>query len=326
MPRILLVASFPVDQFLRQTPEGGGVWGDFHFTGDPHRGPFDAVVVYDDCPGGVECEAIGRNTLLITGEPPSLRRYRRPFTSQFEHVWTSHRSIRHPQVRYGHEGQPWHYGLYPSQVHGRQMTFSDLASLRAPQKTKLCSVICSSKTTTEDHRQRLEFVRRLQREFGEQIDVFGRGIRPLKDKSDAIYLYKYHVVMENDHSPFYMTEKLTDAFLGWSYPFYFGGREAEFCFPPGSYTAIDIYRPEVAIGIIRDAMAQGTYERQFPILGQARSKVLQELNLMAMLAEFWQNAWQPGDYRPIRLLPKRRSAALAWRHVQRSVTRPGRAA
>ena len=148
----------------------------------------------------------------------------------------------------------------------------------------------------------------------------------MEDKADAIYEYKYHVVMENDHSPFYMTEKLTDALLGWSYPFYFGGREAEFCFPPGSYTAIDIYRPEVAIGIIRDAMAQDTYEQRLVSIREARRKVLYETNFVAMLADFWEAHLHAGAYQPVRLLPKRRSAALAWRHVRRSLVGGNRAA
>lgn len=33
---------------------------------------------------------------------------------------------------------------------------------------------------TEGHRQRLDFVRRLQEHFGERIDVFGRSLRPFE--------------------------------------------------------------------------------------------------------------------------------------------------
>ena len=107
------------------------------------------------------------------------------------------------------------------------------------------------------------------------------------DKADAIWPYKYHIVLENDHSEHFMTEKLTDAFLGWSYPIYFGSSEAYHRFPEGSFTAIDIYQPEQSLAIIRELLDMPTYEAALPAIADARESVLGKNNLFAMLASYW---------------------------------------
>ena len=54
-----------------------------------------------------------------------------------------------------------------------------------------------------------------------ELDIFGRGIRPINDKSEALNKYKYHIVVENFRtSP--LDRKLSDAFLAECLPFYAG--------------------------------------------------------------------------------------------------------
>jgi len=98
-------------------------------------------------------------------------------------------------------------------------------------KSKLMSVITSSKDFTEGHQKRLNFVRRLKDYFGEDIDVFGRGIREVDDKWDAISPYKYHIALENSVYPHYWTEKLGDVYLSGAYPIYYGCLNLEDYFP-----------------------------------------------------------------------------------------------
>lgn len=328
MSRILLSASFPPDLMLRQTPGHSGSWKGCQFVSEDEldaatsEEEFDAWVVYDDLrnPREVACSPL--NTLLITGEPESLRRYRKRFTSQFGRIWTSHASIHHPHVKRRNEGQHWHYALNGSSVHGCQLGFDELAKMSCPQKTKLLSVICSSKAHTEDHRKRLEFVHTLQVNFGEQVDVFGRGIRDLDDKAEAIYDYRYHIVLENDHSDFFMTEKLGDAFLGWSYPIYFGGSEAYYRFPEGSFTAIDIYKPAEAISIIRSVIESETYERCMPRVSEARNRVLYTNNICNMMAEYWSEYISDSPAVPTRLLPKKHRAGLVLDQLKRKLSQP----
>ncbi len=328
MPRVLVTAAFDERLLARQTPQASGRWGDYQFLFEPDGQPVDAWLVYDDLKQPTTQFCPPANTLLITGEPASLRQYRSRYTSQFGQVWTSHSSIQHPHVTLRNEAQHWHYGLWDGWVHGadfsRPLCFEDLQSLQRPEKPKLISVLCSAKAITADHRRRLDFVRYLQAELGEQIDVFGAGICPVKDKSEAIWPYKYHIVLENDHSDHFMTEKLPDAYLGWSYPIYFGGNEAYHCFPEGSFTAIDIYQPEQALNVIRNVIANNTYEQSVDRIAEARARVLAKQNLFAMVADYLRVHLVKQPCAKVTLLPKSHSASLVVQQLKRTLI--GRAA
>ncbi|MEZ6137281.1 MAG: glycosyltransferase family 10 [Pirellulaceae bacterium] len=321
MPRILVSASFPETLFARQTPHSTGHWEDFEFVFSPSEQAVDGWVVYDNLREPLQQLCPPQNTLLITGEPESIRRYRSRFTSQFASVWTSQPNIQHPQLVRRNEAQHWHYAMRNSAAHGEPLDFDGLQALQPPQKSKLISVICSNKTSTPDHRERLEFVSLLKSTFGQAIDFLGRGFLPVEDKADAIWPYRYHIVLENDHTEHFMTEKISDAFLGWSYPIYFGGPEAYHRFPEGSFTAINIYEPQRAVEIIRSVMAGNTYEESLPQIAAARTAVLNRNNIMAMLAEYWRDNLQIGRAEPIHLLPKSHRTSLVWNQMRRLTRR-----
>lgn len=319
MPRILVSASFPAASLARQTPGWSGSWDEFDFVFAPGPEPVDGWVVYDDLPEPQLQLCAAGHTLLVTGEPASLRQYRPRFTGQFGRVWTAQSALRHSQVIYGHEGQPWHYGMYASQAHGAPLGYDQLRLLAPPPKPKLLSVICSDKQLTSDQRQRVEFTRFLKRELGDELDVFGRGHGDVQDKADAIWPYRYHIVLENDHSDCFMTEKICDAFLGWSYPIYFGSREAARSFPSGSLSEINIYEPAQALAKIRQLLDRPTYTQALPALAAAREAVLTRHNLMARLANYWRQQLPGLKPRPVRLLPKRHRVGLVARQWSRSL-------
>jgi hypothetical protein len=324
MPRVLITAAFDESLLARQTPQCSGHWADLQFLFQPDGEPVDAWVVYDDLKQPVSQFCPPANTLLITGEPASLRQYRTRYTSQFGQIWSSHTNITHPRFTLRNEAQHWHYAMWNGTAHGRALGLDELQALPRPEKPKLLSVLCSAKAITADHCRRLEFVRFLQSELGDQIDVFGSGIRPVADKSDAIWPYQYHIVLENDHSDHFMTEKLPDTFLGWSYPIYFGGNEAYHRFPEGSFTAIDIYHPEQALNVIRNVLASNTYEHSIDRITEARNNVLTKVNLFAMLVEHWRTNLVRQPASAVTLLPKSYRASLVVQQIRRTLT--GRAA
>lgn len=321
MPRVLITATFDESRFARQTPHGSGNWGEFRFLFEPDGDPVDAWVVYDDLKQPVSQLCPPANTLLITGRPASLRQYRTRYTSQFSRIWTSHTNITHPHLTLRYEAQHWQYALQAGHAHGRPLDMEELQDLAPPQKPKLISLLCSSKSATADQRCRLEFVRYLQSELRDQIDVYGYCGKSVADKSEAIWPYKYHIVMESDHSDHFMSEKLPDAFLGWSYPIYFGGNEAYHRFPEGSFTAIDIYQPETSLNVIRNVLASEAYEQSLDRIAEARSSVLTKHNLFAMLAEYWRTNMVRQPASLVSLLPKSHRTSLVVQQIKRSLTR-----
>ena len=56
----------------------------------------------------------------------------------------------------------------------------------------------------------------------------------------GIKSYKYHLVIENNNLDYVISEKLMDAYLGLSYPIYYGGKMVDRVFPNNSYLKIDI--------------------------------------------------------------------------------------
>ncbi len=328
MATILITNSVPTDPILRQLPQQGASWCGHRFLLNPTGDPIDAWVVYDNLLKR-ETNRIERSkTILVTGEPPSIRRYRSAFTSQFGSVRTSHSSIEHPHVIRAHEAQPWHFGMHPCRSHSQILDYDALARMRPPNKTKLLSVISSSKAITEDHRQRLRFVEHLKSAFGDQIDVFGRGILDVPDKADAIWDYRYHIVLENDHSQFYMSEKLPDSFLGWSFPFYSGGPFADNVFPSGSFARIDMYDPIRSIATIRERIQSHQSGVDLDRLAKARNTVLDELNLFAVLCKSYDalesrlqstaKTARVGGFTT--LLPKKKSIQLSMRRFMRALS------
>ena len=287
MITIKLSTPFPEWPLLRQTPSSSGIWGDCIFSLNQSIRECDFWVVYDDIlePERIFCNQ--QNTILITAEPPSIKKYSTKFLRQFSTVVSCHRNIAHPHVIYSQTALPWHVGRKCINHVNQSFTkdYDELKSIKAFNKNKLISVICSNKDFTEGHKQRLNFVKQLSAYFGEKIDVYGRGIKEIEDKWDVIAEYKYHVVLENSSFPDYWTEKLSDSFLGGSYPFYYGCPNLAEYFPKDSFTLIDINDTNQSIAIIKNMILNQKYEYSLEAIQEARDLILDKYNLFPTIAQ-----------------------------------------
>lgn len=84
-------------------------------------------------------------------------------------------------------------------------------------KTKLVSIISSDKNQTVGHRLRHRIIGKYP-----QIDVYGRGYNPIKDKLEGLKDYMFSVVVENSQQDDYFTEKLIDVIATGTVPIYWG--------------------------------------------------------------------------------------------------------
>ncbi|MCA9026210.1 MAG: hypothetical protein KDA86_13460 [Planctomycetaceae bacterium] len=96
--------------------------------------------------------------------------------------------------------------------------------------------------------------------------------------------YRYHVAVENHIAEHHWTEKLADAFLGATLPFYFGCPNASDYFPAESFIPIDIRDFDTAVSTIKDAIDSHQYERRLPVILETRRLVLEEINLFSVLS------------------------------------------
>ncbi len=85
-------------------------------------------------------------------------------------------------------------------------------------KTKAISIIASDKRETEGHCLRHEVIAAL----GNKVDVFGRGYNPIPSKLEALKDYQYSIVIENESTDGFFTEKIIDCFMTGTFPIYWG--------------------------------------------------------------------------------------------------------
>lgn len=283
--RIKLSYYFENEPLFRQTPGGRGEWKGHTFIGkNPDGEQYDTWVVLDDVVDEEVAFVASGRAILITLEPPGTRDYQPGFLEQFDLVVSCHRNLRHPNVRVEYQGQTWHIGMHKgADANDRPafrgtMGYDDFARMPMPTKSASVSAICSISARLDGHRARRAFVERLQSKLGDRVDVFGRGIRPIPDKTDAIIPYRYHIALENSRLRDYWTEKLSDSYLGWAFPIYWGCENIEDYFSEDSFLRIDINRPDEAIDVIASVLDKELSAERIAALTAARQRVLTHYN------------------------------------------------
>ncbi|MFA5314051.1 MAG: glycosyltransferase family 10 [Methanomassiliicoccales archaeon] len=300
------VLDFPLE---RQTPERSSRWGDYEFIINQDMKECDFWIVGEGIRKEEMCRCPPDRTFFITGEPPSVRRYNPIFLHQFSTVLTCHRNIVHRNVIHCHPGLPWYIGMRWSKegkcwLKGDSKDYDELKAMRSVTKDRQVSIITSDKVITKGHQKRLTFVRRLEKEFGNDLDVFITSNMGLEDKWDAIGRYRYHLSIENSIFKDYWTEKVADAFLGLSFPFYHGCPNLRDYFPANSFQAIDIDDFDGTVHAIRHAMDTDLYSSSIEPLQEAKVRMLDEHNVFPMLAKLFRELGPGKGEQEIRVRPE----------------------
>lgn len=283
----MAVVRFVADPWpwSRQFPDRSNRWGDvdFRFDGDGH---YDSAVVFGMPSQTIRLDVPKSRTIFVAAEPVNVQRYEDRFLAQFGHVVTTDTKTRHPGRVIQQVGLPWHVGVWDeggSSFREDPLAYDGFRTLD-PVKTKLASVVSSDKAFTPQHRERLEFVKMMRVEFGDEIDVFGRGVNAFDDKIDVLAPYRYHIALENCSYPHYWTEKISDPLLTLTFPIYHGAPNIGDYLPAGSYAQIDIRDPRRSLETIRRVIHSDIDRRSKGSMELARASVLEEHNLFAVLA------------------------------------------
>ena len=318
MIHVKLSVQFPKEWILRQTPGGEGRWGNCAFHVNDQVAECDYWVVYDKPARPESTVCPPENVILITGEPPSVARYHPRFLAQFGLVVTCHEDIEHPRVLLRQQGLPWHVGRRQrDHVNlGFSKSYDELKGTATPPKDRTLSVICSSKDFTDGHCKRNRFVQAIQARFGDRIDVFGRGRKEIEDKWDALAPYKYTVSLENSACPHYWTEKVTDAFLAETFPFYFGCPNLADYFPAEAFQPVDLDSVDRAADMIEARIREDVCSSARPFLRKAKALVLEKYNLFALITDLCRSPVGKSQAR-VRVYPEEqcRRVLFPWRRA-----------
>ncbi|WP_374281432.1 glycosyltransferase family 10 domain-containing protein [Desulfovibrio sp.] len=290
--------------WLRQTEDGCGSMGPVRFVLAPQAAEQASaaaqaaqwLVVFDEPPSGF-CTTVPRERrILFVTEPPEIKKYPRSYLGQFGTVVApfDFRGVERRSMVVGNPCLNWHYGV--SRADGKYVStvsrLDDFRHMPVPHKTGLVSVVCSSKTATEAQRARIALVGLLREQLGEALHVYGRGFNPVDDKMSAIAPYKYHLVLENNLLPHFWTEKLADAWLGWSLPLYLGAPNlAEVC-PAAGFVPLPAGNPKACVQAVVQALDAGLWEARQAELSLCRTWVMETTNVFATAARMIENSPQ----------------------------------
>ena len=265
------------------------------FDLSPACGQYDWLVVVNDLPKPEKLSCPVKNTIFICGEPLSIGGvHPSRFLRQFAIVVSSRESVfvRHPCLIQSTMTWGWHH--YSPKNH--RIDYDTMCNKPPPIKSKSISVVCSQNQLTKYHRRRLSFIEQLTKLLPE-IDRFGRGYAPVDAKRDVILPYRYHIAIENYQCGNYWTEKLADAWLGYSLPFYYGASNISRWFPPESYIPIDIADLKRSAKTISDAINADEYSKRLPYIQEARHLLMSKYNRFLQIRKTIQKA-ENGEIKP----------------------------
>ena len=279
----------------------------YAFVYDRKCSDYDWLVVFDEMP--VEREDLRcprERTILCTWEPVSIKSYSRAYTRQFGHLLTNRPpdAERHPHYHLGR-------GYFLWFVH-------DVPEVGAvSDKPRVISAVCSAKQMRHTrHHDRFELVRALA-DMVPGFDWYGKGVKPLARKEDALIPYRYHVAIENHIGVHHWTEKFSDAILCECLPFYAGDPVLTEIFPKECFIPIPIDDPAEAARIVKEAIANGEYEKRREAILEAKRLILGKYNFWQQVVEVVRSAPQTGSSAAASALYSRK--ALRWHSIAAAV-------
>ena len=214
------------------------------------------------------------NIFYITDEAHKLRTYNQDFLNQFTKIFAVRTDLRHKnKIEQIHEPQIWYFNK----------SRAELDSLECFEKTKMLSVVSSDLTLLAGHKKRYAFVNKMIGHFKDKLDVYGRGFNEIQDKWTAIAPYKYSLAIENNVIPDYFTEKLTECFLSYTMPIYFGCPNIDQYFDTRSMILIDINDYKNSIKKIEQAIDDNLYEKALPYIIEARNQTLNQYHIFSLI-------------------------------------------
>ena len=232
MRKVLIIKNWDHPDLFRQTPLGEGMWKDIKFTFNSSSP--DYVIVLNYSPKKIKVNTYRENIWSIQQEPPTeFFKVFHKANKIYQNVFTTDPDLNDGRYIHSQPALPWLI----------DKTYDFLKTTSVPEKPYLLSWITSNKSIFQGHKQRMRFLRNIRPRI--DFDLFGRGFKYLDDKWDGLSPYRYSIVVESHRGPYYFSEKLTDCYLAWTMPIYFGCTNITDYFPKDSLVQIDIEDPDV---------------------------------------------------------------------------------
>lgn len=265
---VRLAKNWDFPDVLRQSIDNNGKWNDIFLTEEKVK-ECDLLLVFNAPPEDIYVKT--RETWLFSQESPieNYRWHKKSF-QYFDRVFTFWEDDRSTNIIHEQTCLPWHINK----------SYQELKSLSIGNKRSQDKIswITSNLDFKPGHKLRLNFKNFLeQTDF--KFDLFGRGFNPVADKFEVLFPYQYSIAIENFSCNDYWTEKITDCFLSWTIPIYYGAKNINSYFPSTSIIHIDPTDPIKSLKIIKESIANNFWENNIQSLEKARNLILDEYQL-----------------------------------------------
>lgn len=256
--------DFP--DIMRQTPSFSEEWGNIEFTKEEVE-ECDLLIVLNRPHKPINVKA--REVWLMSQESPvdNYKWHTKSF-KYFDRVFSFWDRKYGENITSTQTALPWHIG----QTYDKLKVFS---KDHCKNKQDRVSWVTSNATHKPGHKLRMDFKDFLEKNVFD-FDLYGRGFNPIDDKFNGIFPYKYSIAIENDVTDDYWTEKIADCFLSYTMPIYYGANKITEYFPKESMILIDPNKPEEALDIIKQAVEENYWKKNFDALEEARNLVLEK--------------------------------------------------
>jgi len=308
MTLVRIVKDWDWPNLLRQTPACKGAWNGIQFTLDQVEECNCLVMLNNRMQVDIKVKCPKENIWALMQEP-----YMKGHSDwmvegheNFSKVFTHHLPSDDTKYIVSHPAVCWHVNR----------TFDQLVSYEIPPKSKTISWIAGDARDLPGHIKRWALLDFIRQDNTLDIDLFGRAVQFIEDKWDGLAPYKYSLAIENSSSSDYWTEKISDCFLAWTVPIYYGCTNLEKYFPEESFIRIDIAHPEKSVEKIKSVIEADNWEKRIPAIEEARNLVLYEYQLFPHLVKIIRsNPEQSESKEMITISAYKRSAGAVFHRV-----------
>lgn len=200
--------------------------------------------------------------ILITWEPPNIRHYPRKYLEQFDLVISNFKVLNFEPSKF----------IYPSFIRNYNC-ISDINN-----KIDGVCILNSIKYKLE-----LLFYRSILFNYLENNNIallYGKGTKNGEKSKDILSKFKYTVIVENYKEDNHFVEKITDAILLETLPFYYGASKIfdnKFIHPM-SVINININNLEETVNIIKKSIKNKEYEKRLKFIKLSKKNLINGSN------------------------------------------------
>lgn len=268
--------------YYSQTPAGRGIYEEFTFEINNDCNKCDFWIIWGGLKNEEKVKVKSGVVIYVTDEAYDQRKFNEEFLDQFQVIATVRKDLDKGIILPIHEFAPWYF----------KKSYDFLMQLQPPTKSKSIAVITSDLSWLPGHKKRLAFVEALMKEFNGRIDLYGRGFNEIQDKYDALIDYSYSIAIENNSLPGYFTEKISECFLTYTMPVYYGCPDIQKYYDRRSYMSIDINNYDMAFNKINELISKDPYSNHFDYIVESRKRYLTQYHMFPAIIKLLERIMQ----------------------------------